>query len=184
MITDPTAIQLTGLSAKIPASLEGISLAPLLSNPALHQTDPLAWKTAAFSQYPRCMNSSMASEPPFLATRDPCVGLHANQVTHMGYTMRTSLWRYAEWPAWKCHGIGGDENRCADMSVVGAVWSGSADWDELAGVELYTHKGDAGDCFDCFENENLAYKPEWASTVAALSKQLRAGWRGSTPSID
>ena len=51
----------------------------------------------------------------------------------------------------------------------------------LAGQELYSHHGDAGDCFDCFENENLAYKPEYASVVAALSKQLRRGWRGAAP---
>ena len=31
----------------------------------------------------RCMNSTMAQQPPFLATRDPCVGLRANEVTHM-----------------------------------------------------------------------------------------------------
>jgi hypothetical protein len=32
-----------------------------------------------------------------------------------------------------------------------------------------------------FENENLAYKPEYASIVAELSTQLRAGWRGAAP---
>ena len=95
--------------------------------------------------------------------------------------MRTSEWRYAEWPAWKCHGIEGDPNRCADMSKPGAVWSGSADWSELAGRELYSHEGDVGDCFDCYENENLAGRPEYAQTVARLSKQLRAGWRGAAP---
>ena len=58
---------------------------------------------------------------------------------------------------------------------------GSADWNALAGQELYSHDGDVGDCFDCFENENLAYKPEYAATVAELSKQLRAGWRGAAP---
>ena len=125
------------------------------------------------------MNSSLASEPPFLATRDPCVGFHANQVTHMGYSMRSADWRYAEWPAWKCHGMQGNLDRCADMSKPGAAWAGSADWSDLAGRELYSHKGDLGDCFDCFENENLAYRPEYASVVAELSKQLRAGWRGA-----
>ena len=100
---------------------------------------PAAWKQAAFMQYPRCMNSTQAlSTPPFLATGDPCVNLPANQITHMGYSMRTSEWRYAEWPAWKCTGIGGDENICADMhsgSSTGSPsysWSGSADWDDLA----------------------------------------------------
>ena len=38
------------------------------------------WKTAAFSQYPRCMNSTQAAKAPFLATADPCVGHPADQV--------------------------------------------------------------------------------------------------------
>jgi hypothetical protein len=38
----------------------------------------LAWKRAAFSQHPRCMNSTLKDEPPHLATRDPCIGGHAN----------------------------------------------------------------------------------------------------------
>jgi hypothetical protein len=100
----------------------------------------------------------------------------------MGYSMRTSEWRYAEWPAWRCNGKDGDTDRCADMGQPGAVWASSAIWDDLAGRELYSHKGDVGDCFDCFENENLAYKPAYASVVAQLSQQLRSGWRGAAPS--
>eukprot|EP00937_MAST-01D_sp_MAST-1D-sp2_P006715 g6715.t1 len=127
------------------------------------------------------MNSTQARDPPFLATRDPCVGHTANQVTHMGYSMRTSQWRYAEWPAWKCHGRDGDPNWCSDMSAAGAVWSGAADWTELAGRELYAHAGDDGSCFDCYENENLVDAPEHAELVKQLSAQLRAGWRGAAP---
>jgi hypothetical protein len=82
----PTALDLTGLGAQLNPSLEGFSLAPLLKDPSLHERSPSSWKRAAFSQYPRCMNSTLASEPPFLATRDPCVGDHADQVTHMGYS--------------------------------------------------------------------------------------------------
>ena len=139
----------------------------------------LAWKRAAFSQHPRCMNSTLKDEPPHLATRDPCIGGHANQVTHMGYGMRTSEWRYADWPAWRCTGTAGDQDACADMSRPGSVWSGSVDWGDIAGVELYAHQGDAGDCFDCFENQNLADTGEHRSVVATLSKQSRAGWRGA-----
>ena len=61
--------------------------------------------------------------------------------------MRTSLWRYAEWPAWKCYGMDGNPDRCSDMSKPGAIWASSADWSDLAGRELYSHKGDLGDCF-------------------------------------
>ena len=95
--------------------------------------------------------------------------------------MRTSDWRYAEWPAWKCHGLGGDANWCSDMSAPGAVWSGSADWADLAGRELYAHAGDDGSCFDCYENENLVDQPQYATIVKQLSAQLRAGWRGAAP---
>lgn len=95
-------------------------------------------------------------------------------------SMRTALWRYAEWPAWVCYGADGNPNSCSDMGSRGAdSWSASADWEHLAGRELYSHAGDVGDCFDCFENENLVDKPEHASLVARLSKQLRAGWKGA-----
>jgi hypothetical protein len=120
------------------------------------------------------MNSTMVSKPPFLATQDPCVGHPANQLTHMGYSMRTSDWRYAEWPVWRCYGIDGDPNHCSQLSKDGVEgqgnppsWSGSADWSSIAGVELYNHTGDTGDCFDCFENQNLAYTPECVFTLQA-----------------
>ena len=71
----------------------------------------------------------------------------------MGYSMRTSEWRYAEWPRWRCFGSAADPDTCADMSQPGRVWSESAMWAEIDGVELYDHRGDAGDCFDCYENE-------------------------------
>lgn len=184
----PTAIELAGLLIQVdisitgPLALEGFSVAPLLGDPNLHVHSPERWKRAAFSQYPRCMNSTAAHQAPFLATGDPCVGHTPNLVTHMGYSMRTSDWRYAEWPAWKCYGLGGDPNQCSNMSShPGAVWSGAAQWDNLAGRELYNHTGDDGSCFDCYENENLVDQPELAAIVAELSKQLRAGWRGAAP---
>jgi arylsulfatase A-like enzyme len=88
----PTVVELSGLGVQVdvsingPLALEGYSIAPLLEDPNLHVHSPDAWKRAAFSQYPRCMNSTQATQPPFLATRDPCVGHTANQVTHMGYS--------------------------------------------------------------------------------------------------
>ena len=60
----PTLADLTGLKA--PAAVEGISLKPLLNEPNQ------AWKTAAFSLYPR-----------------------ENEV--MGRTIRAGDWRYTEW---------------------------------------------------------------------------------------
>jgi len=60
----PTLADLCRLKA--PATSEGTSLAPLLAEPGR------AWKSAAFSQYPRGGNV-------------------------MGYTMRTDRWRYTRW---------------------------------------------------------------------------------------
>ena len=70
----------------------------------------------------------------------------------------------------------------------GNVLSGEPAWatgrDAVCGTAMEL-KGnattDVGDCFDCFENENLVDKPEHAALVAQLSKQLRAGWRAAQP---
>ena len=48
-------------------------------------------------------------------------------------------------------------------------------------VELYDHAGDDGSSFDAFENENLAYMPEYAALVQELSGALRLGWRAAIP---
>ena len=98
--------------------------------------------------------------------------------------MRTAEWRYAEWPRWICNGSPDDDNACSNLSNgAKGSWAGSADFDQLGGRELYSHKGDKGDCFDCYENENLVDKPEYSAVVAALSKQLRAGWRADMPQL-
>ena len=80
----PTAVELSGLGLdKSTEALEGNSLLPVLRNPSLHLDTPAGWKQAVFMQYPRCMNSTIALEPPFLAQRDACIGHNANLVTHM-----------------------------------------------------------------------------------------------------
>ncbi len=66
----PTLADLAGLP--VPKGLEGISLAPLLDNPAR------SWKKAVFSQFPR----------PWMYTGEPEV---------MGYSVRTAAYRYTEW---------------------------------------------------------------------------------------
>ncbi|MCD6359794.1 MAG: sulfatase [Armatimonadetes bacterium] len=64
----PTLCELCGLP--LPDTLEGVSFAPLIEDPARE------WKTAAFSQYPRWI---------------PNVG-HC-----MGYSMRTDRYRFTRW---------------------------------------------------------------------------------------
>jgi len=66
----PTLSDLAGLP--LPAHLEGISLKPLLEDPAR------PWKTAAFSQYPR--SASRTGEGDL-----------------MGYSMRTDRYRFTVW---------------------------------------------------------------------------------------
>ncbi len=65
----PTLCDLAGLGK--PKALEGLSAAPLLDNPNL------AWKTAAFSQYPRSTGGKKL----------------------MGYSMRTDRYRFTRWQA-------------------------------------------------------------------------------------
>eukprot|EP00998_Keelungia_sp_KM082_P009174 NODE_5341_length_706_cov_1.423143_g5318_i0.p1 GENE.NODE_5341_length_706_cov_1.423143_g5318_i0~~NODE_5341_length_706_cov_1.423143_g5318_i0.p1 ORF type:complete len:226 (+),score=66.12 NODE_5341_length_706_cov_1.423143_g5318_i0:65-679(+) len=152
----PTLADLANLKDKVTDALDGISLRPLLEDPSV----PADWKNASFSQYPRCTNTSMRKEPPYLPTRDPCIQVPSNEFTHMGYTVRTKLWRYTEWPEWECY----EPNVC----------KGAVQWDKSGGRELYSHKGDTGDCFDCFENENVVDDPANAGVVQQLSAMLRA----------
>ena len=72
-------------------SLEGADFSPVLRGGGVA---PPRWRTAAYSQYPRCMNSTAAAQPPFTPNRDPCCGHAANQFTHMGLSVRTHSWRY------------------------------------------------------------------------------------------
>ena len=68
----PTVLEMVGIPKPSPHPFEGVSLVPLLDDP--HQ----AWKTAAFSQYPKevPMNSG---------------------IWYMGYAMRTPYHTYMQW---------------------------------------------------------------------------------------
>lgn len=157
----PTLAELAGLSLGEEA-LEGASLVPLLTTTTVEaqaEAEASPAFTAAYSQYPRCLNTSMAKEPPYLGTRDPCIGVPANEFTHMGYTVRTSAWRFTEWPRW--------------LATL------EPDWGRIDGVELYAHAGDDGTCLDCFENVNVAHEAKNAAVVKRLRALLRAA-----PAID
>eukprot|EP00038_Savillea_parva_P010432 m.190238 g.190238 ORF g.190238 m.190238 type:complete len:737 (-) comp17994_c0_seq1:155-2365(-) len=146
----PTLADLAGILPKVLATeaLDGQSFASVVNNPSsVH-------KNAAFSQYPRCMNSTMAQKPPYTPNRDPCVGHPPNEFTHMGLSVRTDLYRYSEWFRWR-----------ADCSP---------DWTTSDGVELYSHVNDTTPgCFDCFENVNLAGTDAGRKQYATIIAQHR-----------
>ncbi len=75
-------------------------------------------------------------------------------VPYMGYTLRTPRWRYVQWHRWD-----------AEKQIPGP----------LVARELYDEKNDPQ------ENVNLANLPEHGATVAALAKQLKAGWKAAVP---
>ena len=66
----PTLADLAGILPSVAATeaLDGQSFAAVVRDPLL------AHKPAAFSQYPRCMNSPLKNEAPYTANRDPCCG--------------------------------------------------------------------------------------------------------------
>ena len=74
----PTLVELCGLP--MPAGLEGVSLAPVLSDTAQ------ALKVAAFTQHPR----------PAYFDREP-----GGQPAAMGVSVRTAEVRYTEWRDWR-----------------------------------------------------------------------------------
>ena len=130
----PTLVDLAGF--EVPHGLEGFSLVPLLKDKSA------PWKTASFSQYPRGLPKGSKKD------------FHTDH--GMGYSIRTSEWRYTEWVYF--------HNKTL-----------THDFSRVYGVELYDHRGDNGTSFSDFENENLANKTEYASIVKELQAMLHAG---------
>ena len=145
----PTTVALAGLPA-VGEALDGTSLVPVLEAP--HATHA---KEAAFSQYPRCPQFDLLTDPE----RWECLWVPKANITRMGYTVRVADARYTEWRAWQAGCV-------ADWSPAGLVAS-----------ELYDHYGDDGDgaaAYDDFENVNLAHEPARRAQVQALAARLRA----------
>ena len=84
----------------------------------------------------------------------------------MGYSIRTSAWRYTEWVEW-------DGVQLRPM------------WAKLNATELYTHTPTAGhdvNDFDHWENENQAANdPKHTPVMAELSQRLRAHVEANLP---
>jgi hypothetical protein len=173
----PTLADVAGFLPQVLSTeaLDGDSFLPLL-RPSIAGTPPAnvsanewqmpvgesTWtKEFAFSQYPRCMNSSMAKEPPYTPNRDPCCSHEPGMFTHMGLSVRSKDWRYSEWRRW-------DGHQCTPH------WGGSA----IDGVELYDHRDDrTPGCFDCFEHTNVADDVEFAEVVAQLRQVVEGHFK-------
>ena len=72
--------------------------------------------------------------------------------------------------------------RCDDGSVLLCMYAcghvgRDPRWDKIYGVELYSHHGDGANSFGLYEQENLAYKPEYAQTVLELRAELHSNWQ-------
>jgi len=118
----------------------------------------------AFSQYAR-----PGDKPVWPTSTDMA---DCNNITVMGYTLRTPAWRYTEWVSYRCR-------VCPD----GAIES-EEDWRDVHAKELYAVQASckAGAATYTCEDENLAQDPAYALVSAQLSKELRVGWQGDVAS--
>ncbi|XP_065191297.1 iduronate 2-sulfatase-like [Sycon ciliatum] len=133
----PTLAELAGLPT--PPDLNGTSFAPYFDN---HTMPSL--KDAAFFQFPRCPKnlSRMWDE-------NICLSVPRTEFYSMGYSVRTTQYRYTEWLKWNGTRLHGE-------------------WSDVVGVELYDHAGDTGTDFNAFENENLAAEPSMQAVVKEM----------------
>lgn len=145
----PTMMEAIGIPMLGPeaASLDGTSLLPVLRSPS----DPgIAARTKpyALSQYMRCPKDT--SNPGMYWKQNNCLFTDRTQIPFFGYTLRTRNWRYTEWVHWD-----------------GAKLM--PDWSRVVGRELYSHTGDDGTDFNCFENANQdSVNPEVVKEMSAL----------------
>ena len=87
----------------------------------------------------------------------------------MGYSMRTTGWRYTAWLPFKCD-VMAPMKDCASAAAATPDWARA----RTVGVELYDHRGDASDDFATYENVNVA--TQHPDVVAAMHAQLVAKW--------
>ncbi len=119
----PSVPQCSGFSEDIDLCHEGTSVLPLVLSPAAQ------WKMAAFSQAQRQGGRTM------------------------GYSIRTSRFRYTEWVA----------------------FDGRPIWSRVLAAELYDYHVDPG------ERENLAGNHRYGPVRQDLRQRMRAGWREALP---
>lgn len=131
----------------------GNDLSAVLSNPTA------VLKNVTYAQYSRCPGDRYwpkvePNHPAYFMNN--CEGVPATNISFMGYTVRSSEFRYTEWRKWL--------PTCV------------ADWTDLGrvGVELYSHEGQPGFPldFDAWENENIASSPDVAKVIAEHARML------------
>ncbi|TXF87979.1 sulfatase [Neolewinella aurantiaca] len=158
----PTLCELAGI--KQPEHLEGYSFAPLLQNP------DMAWKEAAFSQYPNPALREWAANPLSPGMRETYFGPLIEEVegrilkqqqgnwdrelfeNHlMGYSMRTDRYRFTVWK----------DRRDKEKAPLY--------------IELFDHQADP--------SETINIAADAPELVKELMKQFEAGWKGNLPKV-
>jgi iduronate 2-sulfatase len=155
----PTLADLAGIavpplcpqdSSGVELCTEGTSLRPVFEGSSAEV------KRAAFSQFPH--GSPAARMGYSMVTRIAEDGAAGNPRRLAAGSGSLHEVRYTEWPRW----IGDPGTK------------GRPDWTDVDGRELYNHTADPQ------ENYNVVGAAGAAGLVAALSRQLRAGWRAAT----
>lgn len=108
----------------------------------------VSWKKAAFSQYPR-----PSIQPRLHPNSDKP---HLQDINIMGYTLKTSNYRYTAWVRFI-------HKTC------------KSDWDIILAEELYDHRTDKT------ENFNIAASPKMLTIKEYLRSLLKNGWREALP---
>ncbi|XP_070171898.1 iduronate 2-sulfatase [Polyergus mexicanus] len=138
-------ISISRKEASDPCS-EGITLLPLVESTLRCQN--VSWKRAAFSQYPR-----PGIQPTLRPNSDKP---RLKEITIMGYTLKTSDYRYTAW-------IPFSHETC------------KPDWDIIIAEELYDHRTDRAEDF------NIAASLKILNTKKYLRSLLKNGWRDALP---
>jgi arylsulfatase A-like enzyme len=130
--------------------IEGSDLTPLLDEPFR------PWKKAAFSQYARCnLNKTTGYY-------SRCSGSDRSQIEVMGYSIRTTNFRFTEW---------------FDFNTTAL----RPDFSNTVAMELYDHTNDEGNDFNSYDQVNLADHPDYATIVKEHRDIIREGWVKQRP---
>ena len=151
-----TVASLAGIPrSALQKDVDGDDVSALLADPTQQLKDE------AYAQYSRCPGKRFW---PKVTTGEPdwwynnCEAVPAKNITSMGYSVRTSAWRFTEWYAW-------DGARCVARFDAAPI-----------GTELYSHAGQKPYPldFNAWENVNVADDPANADAVKGLRAKLFA----------